>query len=320
VNSRSDHLDSGEAATECDARRPVVWIAALPTSLQTPYPLWIEFIIYGTFGYAALILLSARLGNTWAAQQQSFAISFGLAAFVVVAWRIGCWCVLRASRAASRLALQSNRLSVKADHIRHSLIASSGFGRVNPLGWPDRRGSDFLPRLESGGLACNYTVAESSLRQSLEALPIISDMLEPERVHSRVPVGRFEAISLTLMVVPIVVFGRQALAGQARFLPMVVLTVGMVLFGASRFCDLRLGESLAPVAGPGVVTDRNGRRWTVACSAMLIRPVPNGNGLSVELLGPQGYLLMRFRRGVDDEGFQALWQRWMHPHPRLDLA
>ncbi len=316
------HADSGsgDAARHDDARPRIVWIPALPKSLQTPYPLWIEFIIYGTLGYAALILLSARLGNTWAAQQQSFAISFGLAASVVVAWRIGCWCALRASRFASRQSLQSDRLSVKADLIRHSLIACAGLGRVNPLGWPSRRGSDFLARLQSRGLKSSHTIAESSLRRLLEALPIISDMLEPERIQSRVPVGRFEAISLTLMVVPIVVFGRQALAGQARFLPMVVLTVGMVLFGASRFFDLRFGESLAPIAGPGVVTDRNGRRWTVDCSSMLIRPVPNGNGLSVELLGPQGYLLMRFRRGVDDEGFRALWQRWMHPHPRPELV
>lgn len=304
---------------DLSSRRPVVWIAPLPAGFPTPDSPLFRFLVYGAICYVAAVFCGHRYGSALATQMHESAVLVALFVGIVFAWRIGCAVVFHPAGVASRLALRNGASQCESEQIRHLLIDCAGFGRRPLLRWSDSRGTDFLQRLAVHGLASNHTIVDSSLRTPLEKIHLIPATLEPERIQSRDPMGRFEAISLATMIVPIVIFVRLALAGQAKFLPAVAICVGIVVFGASRYFDLRLGESLAPIAGMGIVMDRNGRRWTVNDSSMLIRPIANGNGLTVELLGPEGYLLIRLRRGLEDQGFQTLWQRWMHPHPRPEL-
>jgi hypothetical protein len=276
--------------------------------------------VYGAILYAGVVLFFARLGNATAIQMHESAVLLFLFAVILIAWRLGCALVFHPARAASRLALRSGKSYTQSDLIRHVLIDCAGFARRSFVRWSNPRGTYFQQRLAARGLPSSHTIAESTLRESLEKIALIEAMLEPERIESRVPMGRLEAVSLAIMLVPIVIFVGFVLAGENRFIPAIAISVGILAAGLSRLFDLRLGESLAPVAGMGVITDRKGRRWTVESASMLVRPVANGNGLTVELLGPEDCLLMRFRRGIEDEGFQTLWQRWMHPHPRPDLV
>lgn len=99
------------------------------------------------------------------------------------------------------------------------------------------------------------------------------------------------------------------------------MTIYLVLLGVPslRSFGVPLGESIAPVAGLGILRDSRGRRWTVADSCMLIRRNGwNDKMITVELAGPAGYWTKHYF-GVDDSGFQTLWRRWMHPYPKPDL-
>jgi len=78
-----------------------------------------------------------------------------------------------------------------------------------------------------------------------------------------------------------------------------------------------LGESRLPIAAPGLVVDRKGRRWRVDDSIMLVRPTGPGK-FTVSLLGPSGVLDLSFR-DTKYQAFRDLWVRWNHPHPRPEL-
>lgn len=73
-------------------------------------------------------------------------------------------------------------------------------------------------------------------------------------------------------------------------------------------------------AGPGFADDRNGRRWTVEDSVLIVRELaPSKKPLyQAVLLGPQGSIIIPIGR-ADGQAFINLWQRWTTPNPRLDL-
>ena len=73
-------------------------------------------------------------------------------------------------------------------------------------------------------------------------------------------------------------------------------------------------------AGPGFVDDRNGRRWTVEDSVLIVRELaPHKKPLyQAVLLGPQGSIFIPIGR-ANGQAFINLWQRWTTPNPRLDL-
>ena len=73
-------------------------------------------------------------------------------------------------------------------------------------------------------------------------------------------------------------------------------------------------------AGPGFANDRNGRRWTVEDSVLIVRELaPSKKPLyQAVLLGPQGSIIIPIGR-ANGQAFINLWQRWTTPNPRLDL-
>ena len=73
-------------------------------------------------------------------------------------------------------------------------------------------------------------------------------------------------------------------------------------------------------AGPGFADDRNGRRWTVEDSVLIVRELaPHKKPLyQAVLLGPQGSIIIPIGR-ANGQAFINLWQRWTTPNPRLDL-
>jgi hypothetical protein len=73
-------------------------------------------------------------------------------------------------------------------------------------------------------------------------------------------------------------------------------------------------------AGPGFADDRNGRRWTVEDSVLIVRELaPHKKPLyQAVLLGPQGSIIIPIGR-AGGQAFINLWQRWTTPNPRLDL-
>ncbi len=73
-------------------------------------------------------------------------------------------------------------------------------------------------------------------------------------------------------------------------------------------------------AGPGFADDRNGRRWTVEDSVLIVRELARHNKplYQAVLLGPQGSISIPIGR-AGGQAFINLWQRWTTPNPRLDL-
>lgn len=89
-----------------------------------------------------------------------------------------------------------------------------------------------------------------------------------------------------------------------------------------------LGERFMPLkttrgivrAGPGWIDARDGRRWTIEDSVLIIReqyPAKNPN-YSATLLGATGSITLPIGKG-GDPAFVNLWQRWTTQFPRIDL-
>ncbi len=78
-------------------------------------------------------------------------------------------------------------------------------------------------------------------------------------------------------------------------------------------------DETAPVAGVGYVEAPRGARWTTGDSMLLVSALKAPGPLYVRLVGPAGWLSWTFTNASDAD-FLRLWQRWMHPRPRPELA
>ncbi len=75
------------------------------------------------------------------------------------------------------------------------------------------------------------------------------------------------------------------------------------------------------LAGPGWLRDlANVRQWTIDNSMMLVQLQGRRvlGPIWLHVIGPAGIQTLFFG-SARDLGFVRLWQRWMHPNPRLEL-
>ena len=165
------------------------------------------------------------------------------------------------------------------------------------------------------------TVLHAELVPSVRGIELRPELLEPEAINQ----SQYGAMVIAVM------FGWFAVMNGLNF------QVGgwwkSLLFGSvavvfllrvprirDRIPMLRdTGRDL--VAGPGWLRDRRSRRWTVADSMAIVFRTHKGRtkpGVIVRFIGPAGVRDVSFENAANPD-FALLWERWMHPRPRLDL-
>lgn len=226
-----------------------------------------------------------------------------------------------AQDAGARTLAQRGELTPEAAAV--ALIQQMGglMPRRGPRIQPGAEGT-FQQRWRELGFAHAPTLVDARLRKSIEAIEIRSEFLEPESALSQpkrwsgwmIYLAFVVLVYVLMFVVPGI---RRADPLQLAFgaaLSLVVLTPVLRSFG------VRIGESRAPVVGLGVIEDHRGRRWTIDDSTLFAHHLASDRTkIGVTIAGPTGALSLRYW-GVADSGFQLLWQRWMHPHPRTELS
>jgi len=182
-------------------------------------------------------------------------------------------------------------------------------GQVRPK-WRDR----FQQLLRERGLPRALVIVQAELIDKVRTIPIDDRFVEPERLLGAMPRRSGTFWLLIVMILYFVwMLVNSALAGDWTMTAIFALWVAMMGVQLLRSWGIHLSQANAPVMGMGVISDHKGRRWSVRDSVVYLYPY------FVAFIGPDGYHVLQFH-GLDDPALRMFWQRWMHPHPRPDLA
>lgn len=160
-------------------------------------------------------------------------------------------------------------------------------------------------------------VVDEALREPVERVGQTDHLLEPERLVPCRP-GKLSlslAVGTFLLMILCLVRGNVVVATLCAG---GLLQYAWTVPGLSTLVPF-LGDHIWPLAGPGYVEIAGNRLLTADDSVMVVSRAPIGRSVRVFLAGPAGSLGNDFPRAESPE-FARLWQRWTHPHPRLDLA
>lgn len=233
-------------------------------------------------------------------------------------------------RQLDQLADPSWRLSIEASRglaaARWCRLDSTLLPMTQRRTWKRLRGA--LDSLQSTHPAA---LVDHRLHEVCLGIERTENMLEPELLDSRISRSGVPSLrrSFVGQMIALLILGGTCIGVRSRgsnpkhslamLLAMLILYAPilafMVLWPLIRTALPRLRS--APIAGMGTVIDGRGRKWTVNDSILLIEP--KEEAIVAGLYGPAGTLRMSFYKEGDD-GFEALWQRWMHPSPRTEQS
>ena len=177
------------------------------------------------------------------------------------------------------------------------------------------------------GVSMPRCVVSERLMKQCRAIPLTGDLLEPEEIGTSIKPGKFTiAFEFGMLVIFAV------LAAESNNWILVLFPAIYLLFLLHmRFQWLQVGFLLGtakalPIAGCGVVTASEGRRWTRRDSLMLVQADRMWGVPIVTMFGPpeqgnergRAKLQMTFANTADPH-FVALWRRWNHLDPKPDL-
>lgn len=176
-------------------------------------------------------------------------------------------------------------------------------------------------RLRQLGVEPPAAIVDERFRSSLSGISIPEEFLEAETVVSQ-PRRRLVWMLLFGYVIAMYIYSflwPALIRGDVLGAVGVTVLIAYFAIPLARALGWRIGEWRAPIVTMGAVEVSGERRWTVADSCLYVaKSQIGGEMIDAILLGPAGVLAMRFW-GPGDAGFVLLWQRWMHPHPRLEL-
>lgn len=234
------------------------------------------------------------------------------------------WAFVAASVATYGALVVGLTLALGAIHSRANRYAARSFIATVPATEP-ARGFMWAELVESGPPRESWSAGRAgrwmaSVRAHGEARAFVSQSLsertgrfertdrpvEPERLGANGGSGGFSAAAVLLALAAL----SAVRSGPISFLP-VTLALGAAVIAWRLF--RRRAVLLPVVAGQGWV-QHGQARWTVADSVLVASGWPQA---TVRIVGPAGVLVLYLgtRRHGD---LEALWVRWMHPHPRCD--
>ena len=178
----------------------------------------------------------------------------------------------------------------------------------------------FEERRREARLRRPRALVDSCMERVMGDLERPGHLLEPEPILSSPAMSTWAEFLLVASYG--VLAAQNFVSGRVWPAAMILLCAAIILSQVppvrDRIPALRRDEQ-APVAGVGYVEKHRRGRWT-ADDAMLLVSAPKASGpLYVRLVGPAGWLSLTFMSPSDPE-FVRLWQRWMHPRPRPELA
>ena len=288
--------------------------------------------IFFTLFAIAMISTSRQAQNTGLIQVPFF-LSFKFAAFVPVIFILGAF-IWNFRRNSAHSARQWNAFVESEGNAPWASLLKDGLGSKATRWRFWRKNSQEV----------KAAVAATAIRAAQPSrIALVVPSIAPTLDKHRAPPGLLELEEIGhsfsksqafAMILPIFLLGRHIFMhiisgapwGISDFFLLVtwcVIALFVIAWFTSalgeRFLILKTTRGIVR-AGPGFVDDRNGRRWTVEDSVLIVRELaPHKKPLyQAVLLGPQGSIIIPIGR-ANGQAFINLWQRWTTPNPRLDL-
>ncbi len=177
-------------------------------------------------------------------------------------------------------------------------------------------------RLVKEQLTTVNAIVDSSLHDEIQLIELRNELLEQELIQSSIPIKNLHTLFMIAMMSFCFISG---IMNQDWIMAICGFFVLLGLLPHISYLRERLpfirNDENSMFVGPGWVTfDKKKTKWTVADSIMLLQLKTNKplGTLYVRLLGPTKDFKFTFE-SVRDPEFIRLWQRWMHPNPRLEL-
>ena len=165
-------------------------------------------------------------------------------------------------------------------------------------------------------------IVDPLLQDEIQSIELRDDLLEQELLQSSMPMKDkhfiLAIVFMTLMLTYSAIKGSWLSAAFVIYI--IVFLLPNISILRERLPFIR-NEYRSLLVGLGWVSShKRKQKWTIADSIILLRMKkkrPLGT-LYVRLLGPTKDYDFMFE-SVHDPEFIRLWQRWMHPNPRLEL-
>ncbi len=239
-----------------------------------------------------------------------------LAAIIILGWALIVFVIAAVIRRIRNRALRRVVASAEPGYSGLLLEVELSTPIFAGRGW---RPEVFDGALVKAGLRRPIAIVAECLRESMQAIELRHELLEPETIDSSPAFTTRSSIAFAMLC------GFNGLTGLNRrsWLPAAIFFT-MALIALLRIPEVRRRLprlrpiDRAPTAGPGYLEDARGRRWTAKDSVLIVAARRASGPVWAMLLGPAGRNTISFTR-PDEESFAALWQRWCHPQPRLEL-
>jgi len=214
----------------------------------------------------------------------------------------------RTSWAPWLLALQHARLPFKRCSARK---AAKAYSRLQSA-------------LDAQDLLLPRTMADLRLAVELDRIPLVDELLEPEKVVPGSRIDRRRGRNSIILGAVLLLVGLLLDADLCIVCGILMILLPLLSLQAVRRMapELRLGFSTS-IAGQGFLHINDTLCFTSSNGTCLVRgigPARNTNAaVEAWFLCPDGMRMLTFP-SVHDPHFVALWQRWNHPDPRPELV
>ena len=160
------------------------------------------------------------------------------------------------------------------------------------------------------------------MQDEIQSIELRDDLLEQELLQSSMPMKDKKFIIVIVFMLVILTYSaiKGSWLSAAFVIYIIVFLLPNISFLREKLPFIR-NEYRSLLVGLGWVNShKRKQKWTIADSIILLRirkHKPLGT-IHVRLLGPTKDFDFMFE-SVRDPEFIRLWQRWMHPNPRLEL-
>lgn len=164
-------------------------------------------------------------------------------------------------------------------------------------------------------------IVDHLLRKEIQQVELTESLIEEESIGPTTGRGGLIAAAiLTVAVVSAAVSKGEVFLLLYWLVFCTIFVFPYISFFREHIPLLRL-YSTEILAGPGWLRDHaNVRRWTIENSMLLLHLSGRRvlGPIWLHIIGPAGIQTLGFG-SIRDPEFVRLWQRWMHPNPRLEL-